>query len=427
MRGRLGASTDSITVMDKRVLLDQLKIDRTAEPEAGPLLQRPLRWFILVALLGGVGFVAWFVDFPAGQPLVPVKTAIARDAGAALAGASVLDATGYVVARRQATVSAKVTGKVVEVYIEEGMAVEDGQLLARLDDSIPVAQLELAESQLDAVRAALEELDVQLRQAHLDLERTEGLAKRNLSSQADLDRDRLDVEGLIARIERTRAEVAVAERSVAVQRQQVADMQIRAPFAGVVIAKAAQPGEMISPISAGGGFTRTGICTIVDMASLEVEVDVNEAYINRVQPKQPVKVTLNAYPDYAIPAEVIAIIPAADRNKATVRVRIALLERDERVLPDMGVKVAFLEEAATTETATPEAGVLVPAGAVTPDGHVYVVSGDRAERRAVVLGGRQGDHLRILSGVAGGERVVAELDETIMVALAEGGRVTFGN
>ncbi len=193
-------------------------------------------------------------------------------------------------------------------------------------------------------RAGLEELNVQIRQAELDLQRTQGLAQRKLASAADLDRDRLTLEGLHARLDRQRSDVVVAQRGVAVNRQLLDDMEIRAPFTGIVVAKAAQPGEMISPISAGGGFTRTGICTIVDMDSLEVEVDVNEAYINRVQPKQPVSVTLNAYPDDRIPAEVIAIIPTADRNKATVRVRIGLLEKNAKVLPDMGVKVAFLDD-----------------------------------------------------------------------------------
>lgn len=411
--------------MDKKALLNELKIDRNAPSAASTVLKRPLRWFLMVALLGGVGFVAWFVDLSGDDALLPVKTAVARAAGGAPAGSSVLDATGYVIARRQATVSAKVTGKVIEVYIEEGMAVERGDLLARLDDSIPRAQLALAESQLLAARAGLDELDVERRQVQLDLDRTEGLARRNLASQADLDRDRLDVEALIARLERTRRDIAVAEQSVAVQRQQVADMEIRAPFAGVVIAKSAQPGEMISPLSAGGGFTRTGICTIVDMASLEVEVDVNEAYINRVRARQPVQVTLNAYPDYSIPAEVIAIIPAADRNKATVRVRIALLERDGRVLPDMGVRVAFLEEAlAEDASAVDGPGVMLPANSITEDGrYVFVVSGDRAERRAVVLGDRQGARIRVLSGVEQGERVVLELSEDLMGALAGGGRV----
>jgi HlyD family secretion protein len=332
--------------VDKRALLDELKIDRgavTAAPTG-----RPLRWFIGIAIAGGIAFVVWIVNFPTADPVpvAAVPVAAAPAPVAATNDASVLDATGYVVARRQATVSAKITGKVVEVFIEEGMRVEAGQLLARLDDSIPRAELELAESQWGAARAGLDETKVQIRQAELDLDRVVGLAERNLASKADLDRAQLTLEGLRARLERTRQEVVVAERNVGVQRQLLTDMEIRAPFTGIVIAKAAQPGEMISPISAGGGFTRTGICTIVDMDSLEVEVDVNEAYINRVQSKQPVAVALNAYPDVPIAAEVIAIIPTADRNKATVRVRIALLEKNPRVLPDMGVKVAFLNEAA---------------------------------------------------------------------------------
>jgi RND family efflux transporter MFP subunit len=256
--------------------------------------------------------------------------------------ASVLDTTGYVVARRRATVSAKTTGKVSELFLEEGMHVEAGQLLARLDDSVPRTTLALAQAQYDAANAGLEETRVQIRQAQLDLDRFTGLTARNLASKADLDRARLTLEGLRARLERARSDAVVARRNVAVQQQLLSEMEIRAPFGGVVVAKAAQPGEIISPISAGGGYTRTGICTIVDMDSLEVEVDVNEAYINRVTAKQAVAVALNAYPGEPIRAEVIAIIPTADRNKATVRVRIALLEANAHVLPDMGVKVAFL-------------------------------------------------------------------------------------
>ena len=340
---RLGRPFGGGARVDKRALLDELKIDRgaaVAEPQ-----RRPLRWFAAIAIVAGIAFVVWFVNFPKAEP-VPAAAPVAAASVPAKSphDDSVLDATGYVVARRQATVSAKFTGKVVEVFIEEGMRVEAGQVLARLDASIPRAELALSESQLASATAGLEELKVQIRQAELDLQRTQGLASRKLASAADLDRASLTLEGLHARLERARQDVVVAQRSAAVQRQLLDDMEIRAPFNGVVVDKAAQPGEMISPNSAGGGFTRTGICTIVDMDSLEVEVDVNEAYINRVQPKQPVAVALNAYPDERIPAEVIAIIPTADRNKATVRVRIALLEKNPRVLPNMGVKVAFLDE-----------------------------------------------------------------------------------
>jgi len=334
--------------VDKRALLDELKIDRGAAVEEPT--RRPWKWFIAIAVVAGIAFVAWFVLADRMNPVpppVPVAVAPAPVVKAKVEG-SVLDATGYVVARREATVSAKVTGKVTEVFIEEGMRVEAGQLLARLDASIPKAELSLAESQLASARASLEEIRVQIRQGELDVQRTQGLAAKKLASAADLDKVELTLEALKARLERAQQDVVVADRNVAVQRQLLDDMEIRAPFTGIVVAKAAQPGEMISPISAGGGFTRTGICTIVDMDSLEVEVDVNEAYINRVQPKQPVSVALNAYPDDRIPAEVIAIIPTADRNKATVKVRIGLLEKNPRVLPDMGVKVAFLDQAAAT-------------------------------------------------------------------------------
>jgi len=412
--------------VDKKALLNELKIDRTApEPSA-----RPLKWFVLISVVGGVGFVAWFLGFAPDGELIPINTAVARTASQAPAGSSVLDATGYVVARRMATVSSKVTGKVVEVFIEEGLLVEKGQLLARLDDSIPQAQLELSMSRLAAARYGLQEIRIQIQQAQLDLDRTQGLADRNLASRADLDRDGLSVEGLIARLDRARQDIFVAERSVAVQRTTLADMRILAPFRGIVVAKAAQPGEMISPISAGGGFTRTGICTIVDMDSLEVEVDVNESYINRVYAKQPVQVTLNAYPDHQFRAEVIAIIPTADRNKATVRVRVALLEKDDRVLPDMGVRVAFLEPQVGADSATDVVeGVLVPNSALGQDSglgthFVYVVSNEQVRRRNVTVGSHEGVQVRLVSGLSSGERVVADLSDESLLGLADGDRVS---
>ena len=413
--------------MDKRDLLGQLKIDRDAPAVEGGT--KPVKWLIVIAVVAGLAFVAWFV-MPPAESALPVRTVAAATPASTPGGTSVLDATGYVVARRQATVSAKVTGKVDRVLIEEGMEVEEGQLLATLDDSVPRAELELAESRLAAVRAGIAELEAELRQARLDLERTEGLARRNLASRAELDRERLDVDVLVARLQRTREEITVAERTVAVQRQLVEDMKVRAPFSGVVVAKAAQPGEMISPISAGGGFTRTGICTLVDMDSLEVEVDVNEAYINRVQPGQPVTVTLNAYPGDGFPAEVIAIIPTADRTKATVRVRVRLLERDPRVLPDMGVRVAFLEQRAPAEEIASPVGVLVPRDALGRDAagdFVWVVRNGAAHKRPVTVADKQGSRVLVSEGLEGGERVVTPLGEELLAVLSEGMRVAVLN
>ncbi|MEX0739531.1 MAG: efflux RND transporter periplasmic adaptor subunit [Pseudohongiella sp.] len=256
---------------------------------------------------------------------------------------SVLDATGYVTARRQATVSSQITGRVLEVFIEEGDEVVEGQLLALLDDSLLLAQYRLAESQLSASRAALLDLHVQQKEAQLGLQRLQALADRSLISQAELDEALLKLESVEARTTVVTRQIAVAQSSVHLQSQQLAQTEIRAPFAGVVISKAAQPGEIISPVSAGGS-TRTGISAIVDMTSLEIEVDVNESNINRVSSGQRVMARLNSYPDWEIPAEVITVIPAADRSRATVRVRIRFLEKDARVLPDMGVRVSFLED-----------------------------------------------------------------------------------
>ena len=291
--------------------LSQLRIDRGAPSGRGPW---PMLGGVL-ATAAAVGIGVWLL-WPDKAAEVQVATArkpsITRQA-------SVLDASGYVTARRQATVSAKRTGKVKVVMVEEGMAVEADQVVAYLEDETEAAQLALVRAQLDAGKAQLKEVEAQLREAELTLKRTEELAERRLASTADLDTARAAAEALSARLEAGREEVKVAERNVALQQQLFSETVIRAPFAGVVIAKTAQPGEMISPVSAGGGFTRTGICTIVDMDSLEIEVDVNEAYIQRVLPKQRVTAVLDAYPEWRIPGEVIAIVPTADRQKATVR------------------------------------------------------------------------------------------------------------
>lgn len=420
--------------MDKKALLDELKIDRDAPRRAG----RPLKILIPLAVVGGLAIVAWAFGIPyfRGGSLLEVETATARAAVSAAAGTSVLDATGYVVARRQATVSSKATGKVLEVLVEEGMSVEADQLLATLDASLPRAQLALEESQLAAAETALEEIRTSIEQARLDFARTQNLAERELASQAELDRNRIGLEGLEARLKYAQRQLEIARRGVDVQRLLVEDMEIRAPFAGVVIAKAAQPGEMISPISAGGGFTRTGICTIVDMGSLEVEVDVPEDYINRVRPEQPVTATLNAYPDLAIPAEVIATIPAADRSKATVRVRIGFKSRDSRVLPDMGVRVAFLgEEIPAATTSSMAQGVWVPRSAVAGSGserHAWIVLDDSegrpfVERRDVVVGASEGSRVRITDGLEEGDRVVKSSNDTLAAELRDGLRVSLAN
>ena len=358
-----------------------------------------------VVLVSGAAW--WFLR---GAQAIEVSTVTVRHAQAGAARASVLDASGYVVARRQATVSSKITGRLLEVAIEEGMTVTAGQILARLDDANARHALQLAEAQSAAATSALKELDVLLRQAEIDLRRMRDLLSKGIESQSTLDKALADRDSLAARLGAARANVTVAEREIGVRRQDVEDTLIRAPFDGVVVSKDAQPGEIVSPMSAGGGFTRTGIGTIVDMASLEIEVDVNEAFIQRVRPNQPVQATLQAYPDWKIPAHVITTVPAADRQKATVKVRIAFEQLgDPRLLPDMGVKVAFQSETDGVQAQQPR--LLVPERAVRREkdgGIVFVLRDDRLERRAIAVGGTAGDHLEVHSGLRAGERIVLD-------------------
>ena len=390
--------------MDKPSL-DQLRIERREERG------RPgFRWVpaLLLALLA-LGAAAWF--FGARQaPAAEVRTAVAREAQGRVA-ATVLNASGYVTARRQATVSAKFTGRVTEVLIEEGMVVEEGQVLARLDDSNLRPALALAEAQLVSAQRGAQETEALLTEARLTLERSTQLVERKLASAAELDRSRALARSLEAQLKRKQADVEVAARQVDIYRQQMEDTIIRAPFAGIVVAKNAQPGEMISPVSAGGGFTRTGIGTIVDMSSLEVEIDVNEAYINRVAPGQAVMATLDAYPDWSIPCHVIAIIPTADRERATVGVRVGFDALDPRILPDMGVKVAFQDAEPDGGVGPAASGVAVPAAAVRRQqdrDYVFVVRDGIAERRAVAAGQERNGTILVESGLAPGEIVVIE-------------------
>ena len=401
--------------------LDDLKIDRSRE-------RRPsfawLAWLVVLLVLAGGGAAGWVWWQDARTPVV--STALVYETGAGDSQPAVLNASGYVTARRQATVSSKVTGRVVEVLVEEGMAVTEGQVLARLDDSSEQAYLALAEAQLQAARGALDELEVRLAEAELHLGRTSVLVHEGVVGRAELDTAQAEVDSVAARLSLQREQILVSAREIDVRRTALDDTVIRAPFSGVAISKDAQPGEMISPVSAGGGFTRTGICTIVDMASLEIEVDVNESYINRVSPRQRVVANLDAYPEWDVPASVITTIPAADRQRATVLVRIAFDELgDPRILPDMGVNVAFLEPGQAAEAVAGAPRVWMPSAAVRREGEqavVLVAQGETVERRAVSLGAENGADVEVLAGVAPGARVVvagpADLTDGARVTLA---------
>ena len=372
-------------------------------------------WVIVAGLVLIAAAAGWYWMARGQAATVRVASAAVSSGGSSGPGA-VLDASGYVTARRRATVSSKVTGKVVEIFVEEGQAVRAGQVLARLDDAQARAALAYAEAQWSAAQKSFAEDQARLREAELNLQRRDRLLKDGVVGRAEVDTARAEVDSLKARIAYTQEQVAVAEAQVRLRRTDLQDMVVRAPFSGVAISKDAQPGEMISPVSAGGGFTRTGIGTIVDMSSLEIEVDVNEGFINRVRSGQKVTAVLDAYPNWSIPAHVITTVPTADRQKATVRVRIAFEKLDPRILPDMGVKVSFLREEDAAADARPVARVLVPKAAVrSVDGRtvVFVVRDDRVERRAIRPGNEHGDQIEVVSGISAGERVVIEGPDTL--------------
>jgi RND family efflux transporter MFP subunit len=378
---------------EKTSLLEQLRIDRGEEGRAAAQsgsaeghafggasrpdrqrTQRALRrWRLTAAVCAGLalllgGYVGWL---RLGHRLLGAAPAVSQGAsgsagassaaGAEQAGSagaspeggsagsagltSVLDASGYIVAQRQATVSAKTTGRLQELYIQEGQSVKAGAVIARLDDSNALAALAQARAGVAQAGASVNAAQVALADARPIYLRNEQERSAQVISAQDFDTAKQTYDAAQANFAIQQAALAAARANLLVAERYEDDTIVRAPFSGVVTVKAAQPGDIVSPVSAGGGYTQTGICTIVDMDSLEAEVDVSENFINRVRSGQPAVVRLNAYPDWAIPAQVVAIIPTADQSKATVKVRVGFKTRDVRILPEMGVRVSFLARA----------------------------------------------------------------------------------
>ena len=391
--------------------LAALRIERAPESRVSLAW---VKWVVLLLILGGGGYGTY--AFVTRERPVEVKVAQVTERAAGTQ-AAVLNASGYVTARRRATVSSKITGKIMEVNVEEGMAVKEGQVLARLDDVQVRAALALAEAQAQATRQAVTENEVRLAEAKLHLGRMEALLKEGIVTRAEVDTAQANVDSTAARIRALNEQVKVSERHIDLAKTDLDNTIVRAPFSGVAISKDAQPGEMVSPVSAGGGFTRTGICTIVDMRSLEIEVDVNESYINRVRPGQDVTAMLDAYPEWQIPAEVITPVPTADRQKATVLVRIRFKQLDPRILPDMGIKVTFLADPGSNPAVTKaRPTTLVPKDAIVTEGnqtYVFVVAGETVERRAIRTAGADGDRLEVIAGLTAADRVVISPPPTL--------------
>ena len=398
---------------------------KAAEPDLGSLRieshsraggKTGKRLGMFAAVLGAIVILGGLSAIVFKNQKVVVEVAAAQPASDPRVGA-VLNASGYVTPLRRATIAAKITGRTTAVYAEEGMRATAGQLLATLDDSDVRKALNSAKADRASTAAQIADLEVQLRLAEIQLRRTQELQAASVQSQEALDTARATADSLLARIEAAKAQVAAADARIAEAQQAVDNCTIRAPFSGMIVSKDAQVGEMVSPISAGGGFTRTGIATIVDMKSLIAEVDVNESYIARVLVGQKVISTLDAYPDWQIQSKVYTIIPTADRQKATVKVRISFDKLDPRILPDMGVKVAFLSDEPTGgKTKGAEARALIPRAAVRNESGssiVFLVKEGKLERRAVSLAGDRGSDVEVLAGITPGDTLVVHGPETL--------------
>ncbi|HJV59721.1 MAG TPA: efflux RND transporter periplasmic adaptor subunit [Albitalea sp.] len=408
--------------------MNELRIahDQREEDDSG----RARRWpwiaggtALTAALLAGGGW--WFVS----ERAVPVQTATATAPAAGMAAGAVLQATGYVTARRQATVSTQITGTLTQVLIEEGDHVKAGQVLARLEDSALRASLNAAQANVQAAQAQVTQAQAQLAQAEGDARRQNELVASGMTTRQAAEQARTAVASAAALLEARRREADAARAQLAQAKVSYDFTFVRAPFSGVITEKAAQVGEIVSPLSAGGGFTRTGVGTIVDMDSLEVDVDVNEAYIGQVTPDMPAQAVLDAYPDWRIPAHVVAIVPAADRGKATVKVRVALEQKDARIVPNMGVRVSFLGRKEAVPAQLPKGVVVPPQAIVQRDGRsvVFVVSDGKAVQRAVAPAPQDLGQMKLVpQGLVAGEQVVvsppASLHDGASVKTAEASR-----
>ena len=394
----------SSTASPTRPDLSSLRINegQRKERKTGKIMGIVVAAILLIALVAGA---AYFTHNSA--PIVEVAAAQKAGSGPT----ALLNASGYVTPRRRATIAAKITGRVIGVYFDEGVHVKEGQILAKLDDSDVKRALDSAIADRNSTQAQIADYQVQLKNAELLVHRSKELQVAGVQSQEILDNALTSADSLRAKIALTKEQVAASESRINEAQQAVDNTVIRAPFEGIVVSKDAQVGEMVSPVSAGGGFTRTGIATIVDMNSNEIEVDVNEAYIARVTSGMPVTAVLDAYPDWQIPSKVRTVIPTADRQKATVKVRISFLKLDPKILPDMGVKVTFLGDEPKKQVGSIEPVASIPSGALRDENGskiVFLVKDNKLERRAVKPGNTRGSDVEIFAGLIPGDLVVTK-------------------
>jgi RND family efflux transporter MFP subunit len=398
--------------------LSRLRIDRDRPP---PAVGHALRWSVIITVVAAALVVAFFLMLRArGGPTVEV--AVAQLVGAGGGGASTgVTANGYVVARTQASVSSKITGRLEYLGVEEGSVVERGQIIARLESADYAAALAQREAEEGTARASLLEAEAERDQLQRDVTRSRDLRARGLASDQETEQLEMQLATAEARVNRVRAQLEAAAAAVGVARANLENTYIRAPFSGTVLRKDAEVGEVVAPAVTGGGLTRGAVVTMADLETLEVEVDVNEAYIARIRNGQPASIKLDAYPDTSFRGRVRQVVPTADRQRATVEVKVSILDKDARILPEMGGTIEFLEEESNVQAAGP-ARVFVPAAAVRDDAGrqiVWVVADGRARRRDVEAGPVTGERREIRSGVAAGDQVVVAGHE----GLEDGARV----
>uniref|UniRef100_A0A832I4Y5 Efflux RND transporter periplasmic adaptor subunit n=1 Tax=Eiseniibacteriota bacterium TaxID=2212470 RepID=A0A832I4Y5_UNCEI len=369
--------------------LSKLRLQR--EPfQARAARRNPRRWLVVAVTVAAVSAAVLLL-----RPRAPVvETVPAQATGGGTSSSQGISANGYVVARTKASVAAKIPGRLEELRVTEGTRVRRGEIIARLESGD-------FEAQVAAARAALAQADAALAQARRDLERARRLREGGANTPFELEDAETRARVAAAQVEAARAQLRLAEVNLE-------NTRVRAPFDGTVLRKDAEVGEIVVPSSAGGGLTRTAIATMADLATLEVEVDVNEAYIAQIRNGQASAITLDAYPDTSFRGRVRQVVPTADRQKATVLVKVSILDRDPRILPEMGAKVVFLRDESAAVTAAPRR-VLVPAEALVngPEGaSVWVVSEGRASRVKVDAGPESGGQIEVRSGLAGGESVI---------------------
>jgi RND family efflux transporter MFP subunit len=350
---------------------------------------------------------------------VPVQTVVvsasAAPAGgqAGGGGATSVTANGYVVARTRASVSSKVPGRLAYLGVAEGSYVQRGQVIARLENADYEAQVAQAEANLSSNRARLVEAEADREQLDREARRLREIRARNtqLISQQEVDAGETRATTATARARSAAAQVTAAQAALRYARVNLQNTEIRAPFTGTVLRKEAEVGEVVAP-SVGGGLTRGAVVTMADLTTLEVDVDVNEAYIARIRTGQGARITLDAYPETSFVGRVRQVVPTADRQRATVQVKVTIVDRDPRILPEMGARVDFIEPEARLASgpARPSAPrIRVPVAAVRESGGqpvVWLVRDGKLESRAVQAGPASGGFREVRSGLSGGEMLL---------------------